>query len=166
MIETAKSLWEEGGVLRFYQGFGWAVFEAPAARFGDTFANVGVMALFAGSGLPALLTTVFVAVMSAAWRIVITPIDTFKTTMQVQGDAALKLLFEKVKTDGILMLWTGAAANFVANVAGNYPWWATYNTIDSIWLESKDPTWIIIRAGCLGMMHHAYLTAYPTSSVF
>lgn len=152
MIDTAKALWEEGGILRFYQGFGFAVFEAPAARFGDTFANVGVMALFAGTGVPALVTTIFVSCMSAMWRIVITPIDTFKTTMQVQGDSALTLLFEKVKTNGILMLWTGAAANFVANVAGNYPWWATFNTIDSLWLEPKDPAWIIIRAGLMGMI--------------
>merc|ERR1719214_431813 len=112
MIDTAKVLWEEGGILRFYQGFGFAVVEAPAARFGDTFANTGVMVLFAGTGFPAFVTTVAVAIMSATWRIVITPIDTFKTTMQVQGDSALNLLFDKVKSHGILMLWTGAAANF------------------------------------------------------
>merc|ERR1719235_3059226 len=110
------------------------------------------MILFAGTGFPPFVTTIAVAFCSALWRIVLTPIDAFKTTMQVQGDAALNLLFEKVKTNGILMLWTGAAANFVANVAGNYPWWATYNTIDSLWAEPKDPAWIIIRAGLMGMI--------------
>jgi len=152
MIDTAKALWEEGGILRFYQGFCFAVFEAPAARFGDTFANVGIMTLFAGSGWPALVTTILVAIMSASWRIVITPIDTFKTVMQVQGDVAFKVLLDKVKANGIFMLWTGAAANFVANVAGNYPWWATFNTIESVWLEPSDPTMVIIRAGVMGMV--------------
>lgn len=52
----------------------------------------------------------------------LTPVDTFKTTLQVQGNAALELLKQKVSKGGVGVLYNGAAANFAANWVGNYPW--------------------------------------------
>ena len=42
---TLRSLWEQGGVLRFYQGLWLALIQAPLSRFGDTAANTGVLAV-------------------------------------------------------------------------------------------------------------------------
>ena len=45
MCAAMRTLYDEGGVCRFYQGVGWALLNTPLARFGDTAANSGVLAL-------------------------------------------------------------------------------------------------------------------------
>eukprot|EP01083_Nonionella_stella_P022915 63333_1 len=40
-----KTLYSEGGVRRFYRGVGPALFQGPLARFGDTAANTGALAI-------------------------------------------------------------------------------------------------------------------------
>ena len=42
-----KKLWAEGGIGRLYQGVGFAIFQTPLSRFGDTAANTGVLELLA-----------------------------------------------------------------------------------------------------------------------
>ena len=41
-INTIQTLYKQGGVLRFYRGFGPAILQGPLSRFGDTAANVGM----------------------------------------------------------------------------------------------------------------------------
>jgi hypothetical protein len=127
--ETFRVLYAEGGVRRFYQGLPWALLQTPLTRFGDTAANSGVLLLLAsthfGQALPLGMRTAVASVAAALWRIVLTPIDTLKTTMQVQGPAGYKLLMAKVGTSGVSVLWSGAMANFAANFVGNYPWYAS-----------------------------------------
>ena len=67
----------------------------------------------------------------ASWRIALTPVDTLKTTLQVQGSQALALLKDKVRAGGIGVLYGGAAANFAANWVGNYPWFVTFNYLQA-----------------------------------
>ena len=38
---ATRTLYEDGGVRRYYQGIGAALFQGPIARFGDTAANAG-----------------------------------------------------------------------------------------------------------------------------
>ena len=38
-----KTLYKDGGILRFYRGFIPALVQGPLARFGDTAANTGMM---------------------------------------------------------------------------------------------------------------------------
>ena len=37
--DAMKALYEEGGPARFYRGVGFALFQTPLSRFGDTAAN-------------------------------------------------------------------------------------------------------------------------------
>ena len=84
--------------------------------------------------MPLGLRTAVASTCAALWRVVLTPVDTLKTTMQVQGPAGYALLLAKVKKNGVDVLWSGAAANFAANFVGNYPWYVTFNTLVGIWL--------------------------------
>ena len=84
--------------------------------------------------MPLGLRTAVASTCAALWRVVLTPVDTLKTTMQVQGPAGYALLLAKVKKNGVDVLWSGAAANFAANFVGNYPWYVTFNTLEGIWL--------------------------------
>ena len=118
MLGAIQTLFKEGGVPRFYKGVSFAIIQNPLSRFGDTAANVGVLALMDAlcPGVPVAFKTAVASAGGATWRIMLTPVDTFKTTLQVQGNTAFQLLRQKVATGGIGQLYSGAAANWTANI--------------------------------------------------
>ena len=61
-------------------------------------------------------------------RILLMPIDTVKTTMQVEGKDGLKILKNKIRASPTA-LWHGSLGAVGATFAGHYPWFATYNTL-------------------------------------
>ena len=134
LIAVMRLLYAEGGVARFYSGMSMALLQGPLSRFGDTAANAGMLALLEGSTMPVLVQTAFSSAAAAGWRVVITPLDTAKTMMQVEGARGLGLLGERVRRGGVLQLWNGALGATVATFLGHYPWFATNN-----WLESTVP---------------------------
>jgi hypothetical protein len=80
--------------------------------------------------MPLGVQTLFASGAAVLWRMSITPLDTLKTTLQVQGRAGYALLMEKMRLGGAGVLWDGALANAAANFVGNYPWWLTFNLLD------------------------------------
>ena len=79
-----RHLWKEGGLRRFYRGYGPALLQGPISRFGDTAANVGILALLESyPDLPIAAKTGAASLTAGMWRILIMPIDTLKTTLQV-----------------------------------------------------------------------------------
>lgn len=99
-IQANKTLYADGGWTRYYQGLTAALFQGPISRFGDTAANVGILALLESNKfmrqLPALLKTVFASLAAAGFRMIWTPIDTVKTTMQTQGRDGMNILRARV----------------------------------------------------------------------
>jgi hypothetical protein len=110
-------------------------------RFGDTAANVGILALLKSNSflrkLPALIQTVFASVAAALFRMILTPVDTLKTTLQAQGQRGWTILRQRVKVYGVGSLWYGAWATAAATFVGHYPWFGTYNGLQE-WLPHVD----------------------------
>ena len=110
---SMRTLYQQGGIPRFYQGLPYALLQTPLSRFGDTAANTGVLALLAatafGAALPVWLRTALASATAALWRMVITPLDTLKTTLQVEGRMAYSLLLHKARRNGVGELWAGPA---------------------------------------------------------
>ena len=131
---TLALLYAQGGVGRFYQGLGFALLQTPLSRFGDTASNVGVLAVFqfAMHTMPLGVRTAAASAAGSLWRILITPLDTFKTSLQVEGKGAYALIIRKARTDGIGTLWNGALGNAVASFVGSYPWFFTFNLLDEM----------------------------------
>ena len=131
--QTVRMLWYEGGVLRFYQGFWFAIIQAPLTRFGDVAANEGVRSLFAGSptlaALPTSARSLVVSALAVGFRLLIHPLDSVKTNMQIYGPAAHAELVARVKAHGPRVLFDGCAAGTVSNFIGHVPYWITYNAI-------------------------------------
>ena len=131
-----ETLWAEGGIRRLYRGYLPGMLQGPLARFGDTAANAGIMALL--SNVDALrdahptIKTVFASASASAFRITIMPIDTLKTTMQVQGKDGLKNLRLKIARNGPTVMFHGALGASAATFAGHYPWFATFNTLQQL----------------------------------
>ncbi|KAJ0281138.1 hypothetical protein Brms1b_011705 [Colletotrichum noveboracense] len=128
---ATATLYHDGGLGRYYQGLGAALIQGPVSRFGDTAANAGILALLESNSflnqLPTLIKTVFASLCAAAFRMILTPIDTLKTTLQAQGAKGTAILRQRVKTNGIGSLWWGAFATAAATFVGHYPWFGTYN---------------------------------------
>lgn len=106
----------------------------PISRFGDTAANAGILALLQSNSylkdLPTPIKTIFASLCAAAFRMILTPLDTLKTTLQVQGAKGTSLLRQRIKTHGVGSLWWGAFATAAATFVGHYPWFATVSEID------------------------------------
>ena len=131
-MKTAfKHLYKEGGLRRFYRGVGPALIQAPMSRFGDTATNSVAMSYLAPYDLPIWVKTSAASITAATWRLTLMPIDTLKTSLQVSGKEGTKLLRSKLITSGPKVLFNGAAATFTAGLVGHYPWFVTYNTLDS-----------------------------------
>lgn len=69
-------------------------------RFGDTAANAGALAFLRSNPYTKELDTVvqsaFASVCAALFRIILTPVDTVKTTMQTNGKEGLGILRRRV----------------------------------------------------------------------
>ncbi|TFK25872.1 mitochondrial carrier, partial [Coprinopsis marcescibilis] len=133
-LTATRTLYADGGLSRYYAGLSAALLQGPLARFGDTAANAGILALLKSnpylSHLPIFFKTVFASLAAAAFRMILTPIDTVKTTLQAQGKPGIAILKKRVLRYGLGTLWYGAFATAAATFVGHYPWFATYNYLD------------------------------------
>ncbi|KAI6711481.1 hypothetical protein JHW43_005965 [Diplocarpon mali] len=155
---ATRTLRHDGGLGRYYQGMGAALVQGPVSRFGDTAANAGILALLASNSylkdMPSPVKTIFVSLCAASFRMILTPVDTLKTTLQVQGARGTALLRQRIKTDGVFSLWWGALATAAATFVGNYPWFATYNTLmETIPAPPKDSIFVwLLRLALIGFI--------------
>ncbi|KAK7420782.1 hypothetical protein QQX98_002586, partial [Neonectria punicea] len=96
--------------------------------------------------------TIFASLCAACFRMILTPIDTLKTTLQAQGARGTAILRRRIKTNGIGSLWWGALATAAATFVGHYPWFATYNYLSEILTEPpKHPLfWWLLRLAFIG----------------
>jgi hypothetical protein len=105
------------------------LFQGPLSRFGDTAANTGILtalnSLESTKDINIGFKTMAASAAAALFRIVIMPIDTVKTTMQVTGK--FSSVVDKVKVMGPLALYNGSLAAASATFVGHYPWFFTYN---------------------------------------
>ncbi|CAG7854593.1 SubName: Full=Uncharacterized protein {ECO:0000313/EMBL:CCA68673.1} [Serendipita indica DSM 11827] len=154
--QVTTSLYREGGFARYYSGLGAALFQAPIARFGDAASNVGAFALLDSNpttrNLPSLAKTFFAAIIAGSFRMVLTPIDTLKTTLQTQGRQGVPILRNRIRKHGIGTLWYGALANLAATIIGYFPWWGTYNYLRDHLPEYDDFKRQLLRQALIGFV--------------
>lgn len=129
MRASVGTLWAEGGLRRFYRGLAPALVQAPLSRFGDTASNAFALSLLSGVDVPVAIKTIAVSTLAASFRILLVPVDTLKTILQVEGSRGLGLLRAKVGLHGASSMFHGALASSAATFAGHWPWFATYNTL-------------------------------------
>jgi hypothetical protein len=119
-----RALYADGGIPRFYRGVLPALAQGPLSRFGDTAANTGILTMLnsldATKDINIGFKTVAASTAAALFRIVIMPIDTVKTTMQVTGK--FSNVVDKVKVNGPFALYNGSLAAASATFVGHYPY--------------------------------------------
>lgn len=124
----------------------------PLSKMGSVFANdlVLALALALWPKAPVSISTFAGSVMGAAWRILITPIDTCKTIAQTDGPSGAVLLREKIGKGGLCMLWSGWEGNYVASLVSNYPWFATLNLLQETLPAAQGSFMKLARNGFIG----------------
>jgi len=131
--QSLRTLYNEGGIQRFYRGVSFALVQAPLSRFVSTAANDGVEAFLSEFKLTEAWgpssSVLFAAVVVGMWRIVLMPIDTCKTVLQVDSVEGFRRLCTKVKAGEYLVLFEGAVASAVYAATSHYPWFYTYNCL-------------------------------------
>lgn len=145
-----STLYAEGGIWRFYQGAQYALLQGPLSRFGDTAANEGIKELLSGTNLSVGIITACASFTAALWRIVLTPVDTLKTTLQVTGQTGMHRLWEKVAKHGFWVLYDGALGNWGANIVGHYPWFVVNNQLETIIPQATSPRRKLVRRAFIG----------------
>ncbi|KAG1662774.1 hypothetical protein FOA52_006800 [Chlamydomonas sp. UWO 241] len=151
MIQAISTLYAQGGIPRFYSGLAPALIQGPLSRFGDTAANTGMLALLEETDLNPALKTILASAGAAIFRIFLMPVDAVKTTMQVQG--SFSVLANKIKVSGPLVLYDGAVAASLATFVGHYPWFATYNSLNTLLPQYDGETELtkrLLRSAFLG----------------
>ena len=151
MVSTIQKLYKEGGIMRFYKGYAPALMIGPLSRFGDTFCNALSLNFFQNSNLPLYIQTGCASILAGGWRILTLPIDAWKTSLQVNG--GLDPLKQKIKTNGITSLYSGAIASSTATMMGHFPFFFVYNSMDSYLPKKKykdEPFYALLRNASIG----------------
>jgi hypothetical protein len=154
--QAFATLFHDGGIPRFYRGLSFALVQAPMSRFVATAANDGVEALLAaleftkdwGPGR----TTFVASIVVGTWRMLLMPIDTCKTVLQVDSAEGFRQLMRRVKAGKIGVLYQGAVAYAISAIVSHYPWFAVYNSLSkSETVKSLIPRQLV-RNGVIGMV--------------
>ena len=144
---TVKTLYKDGGLLRFYRGYFAAMSIGPLSRFGDTAANTFAMSIN-NENTPLFIKTVSGSILASGWRLFLMPIDAIKTNLQVNGN--LDKLKNKISNNGTKVIYNGSLASMSATFVGHYPWFLTYNVLSEKIPEQKDFSRTLLRNGFIG----------------
>jgi hypothetical protein len=149
--QVIHTLYSEGGIGRFYQGATYALLQGPLSRFGDTAANEGMKELLSGGRFSVGFITACASMAAAIWRILLTPLDTIKTTLQVSGSEGMKNLWTtKISKYGFIVLYDGALGNWGANMVGHYPWFVVNNQLEATIPVATSPRNKLLRRAFIG----------------
>lgn len=147
---TFKLLYKEGGILRFYYGYPFALMLAPLVRFGDTAMNIGMMSILEESNLSIANKTFMGSCGAVIWRGLIMPIDTCKTSLQVNGNNGLKILSNKINNNGYRVLYNGVLASASSTLVGHFPWFFTYNYLNKNLPKKEHGIEKMVRSAIIG----------------
>jgi len=159
LSSALSHLYNEGGVTRLYQGLPFALVQGPLTRFGDTASNMGMLALLDSipqtEVLPLFVRTGIGSLTAGAFRILLMPVDTSKTVMQVEGREGLNSLWNSIlERQSLSPLYRGSLATAAATTVGHYPWFLTYNFFDEFLppISSKEDLFLyLLRSAFLGL---------------
>jgi hypothetical protein len=160
LLEAGRELWAQGvaagywfPALRFYQGVAPALLQGPLCRFGDTAANEGVLVLLHGRRLPLWAKTAVGTVAACTWRAALTPLDTLKLVLEVDGvEAGLSHLRSRVAQNGMATFFAGAVGVGVTAAVSHWPWFTVNNLLQQRLPQAASHPGQLWRAALIGFV--------------
>jgi len=144
-LSSVKNLYKKEGIKRFYRGYIPGLVQGPLIKSGDLIINSHIINNLNTNDI--MIKTFFSSIIGSGFRCFFIPIDTVKTSLQINGN--LKPLKEKINKRGVLSLYNGISSLYVGNFISHYPWFLTYNILDDK-LPVYDDNKNILRNGFLG----------------
>jgi len=148
--QALKLLYKEGGIRRFYNGYLLSLVIGPLSRFGDTMTNSYALNALENTNLSTNDKTLVGSSMAVSLRTFLMPIDTIKTTLQVEGKQGLQILKNNIQKTGPRVLFHGTFASMSATFVGHYPWFLTYNILNEKLPHYDDGFKNSLRYGFIG----------------
>jgi Mitochondrial carrier protein len=121
-----SNLYRQGGIARFYQGWTFAMLQNPLSKFG-----LAVVVAHMPKNMALPLSVSLASIAAGVWRMLLTPLDTCKTVLQVEGKQGFAALRSKVRRGDIAALYNGAYAAAAASFVSHYPWLLTYRSLSA-----------------------------------
>ncbi len=156
---AVKELYSQGGVRRFYKGLSYAVVQGPLLKFGVVAAHEGSRAFVdhwsqkSADDSPTyapLYSTLGVAGLSVLWRILLMPLETCKTVLQVQGLSGFRVLVDQVATGKLWLLYEGTLATICISFVAYYPWFFVHDWLDGVIARARGSRAVIVRSALIG----------------
>jgi hypothetical protein len=99
-------------------------------------------------------------------QMLLIPLDSLKTMMQVEGSAGTRILLAKLKEHGVVALWDGATVAALSMIATHYPWYLSFNYLNAV-IPSQTRPWRYAFDCCLALAAclHERLTPSPACSL-
>ena len=145
-------LYKEKDILRFYRGFTPNLLKVSLGKFGDA----ALYTYFHQSDFNYLSNewrTTYIAFTSSFIKFNLMPLDTYTNMYQVRGKEGVNVMKQKIKKNGMKVLYNGSTAYFLSNFIGNASWFYTLDFLNSKFYKcyhKKDDTKknMIIGFGC------------------
>lgn len=131
--QAIRTLYSEGGVRRFYRGIVPALLYSPALRCAGLAANEGLV-VTEHKELSLSTCALLASCIAATSRVLLMPIDAWRTAKQVNGTNGLSMLIDKARKKPV-SLWYGSASSVLSTVVSNYVW-----CLSNTWLRQELPT--------------------------
>ncbi len=161
---ASRELFRQGGVARFYKGVSYALVQGPLTKFGVMAAHEGSKALAVHQKLQAetngevvnavhspVFSSLIVTGLSVLWRVLLMPLETCKTVLQVQGLAGFHALMNLVVAQGHLhLLYEGTLATIAISVLAYYPWFYVHDRLDSRLPKPRRVRFVVMRSALIG----------------
>lgn len=130
-----------------------ALLQGPLCRFGDTAANEGVLVLLAAYGLPLWLKTAVGTLAACTWRAALTPLDTLKLVLEVDGfTVGLVLLRRRVALHGVSSFFAGAVGVGITAAVSHWPWFTVNNVLRRRLAPAASRTGELWRSALIGFV--------------
>ncbi|GMI01061.1 hypothetical protein TrLO_g490 [Triparma laevis f. longispina] len=125
---SLNTLYLDGGIKRLYSGLPFALIQVPLTRFCDVLSNE-LATTFILSSVPLPLRSFAGSCVASSFRFILTPVDTLKSTLQVNGKEGLNEILEDFNVE---RLYRGGVGNAAASLVGHYPFFLTYNFLTDL----------------------------------
>ena len=148
LSETIKTLYKEGGVLRFYRGYFPSLFLGSSIKFGE----INAYYYSKQCNFNEMEKLMFISSISSLLKLAFVPIDTLDIFLQVEGKKGIQTLKNKVNSQGVRVLYYGLTPWITSNFISTFSWYNTHNYLDNKFKNyGKEGVEFNIKNGLIGL---------------
>ena len=148
LTDTMKTLYKQGGILRFYRGYIPSLFLGSSIKFGE----INAYYYSKQCNFNEMERLMFISSVSSFLKLMFVPIDTLDIFLQVEGKNGIKILKDKVNNHGVKVLYYGLTPWITYNFVSTFTWFKVHNYLDDKFKNKcKDGIEFNIKNGLIGL---------------